>query len=140
MRHPVAKLCVLICAGTLFLCCEDRAQAGFVVPDLESSAIAEPIALQSGSAGMEVPDDASDRFPEPQKAERDVPHAALASQSSSMSSNGSVTSASSAPVVAQIVDAPVASNGQLTAYLLAEPALQLPVPYLDGVFRPPKAQ
>lgn len=138
MKQTALKLAIYCFAGILFLCCGERAQAGFVVPALDSGMANDATALGAG-ASAERENDQAEQFPQPATAERREQQDAFASPSSNMSSNGSVTSGGGpAPAVAFLADAPIASNGRLTAYLLAEPALLLPVPFLDGVFRPPR--
>lgn len=55
------------------------------------------------------------------------------------SSMGGATSGRSplAPAFA-ITDAHSGTPGQIVAYLIAQPGVELPVPFLSGVFRPPR--
>ena len=56
-------------------------------------------------------------------------------------SSGMSTGVSSGPSVvppAVLGDAYDCSSGQLVTYLAAQPTLLLPIPFLDGVFRPPQ--
>jgi hypothetical protein len=56
--------------------------------------------------------------------------------SSSMGSSGSGSS-SVVPAFA-LVDTHSCSTGQIETYLIARPGVELPVPFLSGVFRPPR--
>jgi hypothetical protein len=61
-----------------------------------------------------------------------TPGSTMTGQGSSITSSGSSAPAAMVPATAD------SSPGSLLAYRLAKPGLALPVPFLDGVFRPPR--
>lgn len=134
LPYNLTRLCL---AGAVLLLCATSAQAGFVVPDLEESR------LESLEAGSAASSSSAPREDQPASPEfrRDVSNKALGTQSSNGNMSGQGTgpqTSGPAPSAATPPAIPNTGNGGLIAYLLQEPALLLPVPFLDGVFRPPR--
>lgn len=135
-RFSGYKLISLCAAGLFVLLCAPRAQAGFVSPEFET------VAQSSTSmAGATDGEEETPRVPEKDIDQILLNQVGLFSPGSG-SSAGNVNTvsqggASGSPAVADLLQSNV-SGGQLTAYLLSEADILLTVPFLDGVFRPPR--
>lgn len=96
--------------------------------------------MTAAPATDEREDESEQPRPNSPDQERIAPHVGLLGCSASMSGPSSLSSgnntAQSLPVILASDDD---STGNLRAYTLQESDLLLPVPFLDGVFRPPKS-
>lgn len=131
--HKLIGFCT---AGLLVLMSASVARAGFVSPNLELST----------HISKEKPGATIAKTPQTPKEKVDI---RLFSQDGYFSPNSNSTAGnvntgpqsgpSSCATVAGFMETGV-SGGILSAYLLAEPGIFLPAPFLDGVFRPPQSQ
>jgi hypothetical protein len=119
---------LLVFAGSL------EARAGFVLAGLEH---APPVrterSMRASAPGEPLP-------AAPLRLDRIVPNVVgHHTPGSTMSGQGSsITRGGSTAPVALLPMQAGSSTGDLLAYRLSEPGIALPVPFLDGVFRPPR--
>ena len=135
MRFSTRNLIGFPLAGILLLACTANAQAGFMLTELD-----DPASVQSTQRAMaSVPSEPQPSQPKQPTVERVVSEQFGLHSSGSMTGNSSSVSGggSSVPAAMLPTDADVTTR-DLLAYQLAEPGLSLPVPFLDGVFRPPR--
>ncbi len=138
VRSIAANSMIGLCtAGMLFLLSASDAKADFVTPRFD---LASP-SFSNGMSGAAEGQEPAERIPH----ERIDYYLQL--EVDGLFSPGSTTGASStashggscgSPPAAEVITQSNVSGRQLIAYLLSEPCLNLPVPFLDGVFRPPR--
>jgi hypothetical protein len=65
-------------------------------------------------------------------------NAALPWDASSSNMDPGASGSSSVVSAFALIDTDLCSTGQIVTYLIAQPGVELPIPFLSGVFRPPR--
>ena len=135
MTPRIRFTCIALLAGVA-LSSADAARAAVLLPDLEAVLANDDSHDQAAGARSTaplVPTDAPDHSP------NWIEQALVALPSSPASMAGNSTSvAGSAPASATLAAVVRVDGALLVDYLSRETRLRLPVPFLSGVFRPPR--
>lgn len=105
-----------------------------------------PVNLDAGAARIDVFESAGEAVPLTDLPQEDsslskllLEFGLLAVPLDSSGGMGSTGSGPSSVPPFVLADTHECSSGQVVAYLVDQPQLRVPIPFLDGVFRPPRA-
>lgn len=127
--------CLALLAGVA-LSSADAASAAVVLPDLETILASDGSSHRSAGAQSKKPLTPSD-VPDPSPNWFEQVLAALPTSPASMT-GGATSAAGSAPIPATLAPIVHVDGALLVDSLARESRLRLPVPFLSGVFRPPR--
>lgn len=136
LMAPLTKRVVGVVSVLLLTVCAQSASAGLIPVWLEEDRIsAGPVVSTCGSF---TTDESPHRDPGRSPPLPDLAVVALPWEAPSTGTSAGVSSTAQVVAAFAFVDTAICASEGIVAYLAEHPDLKVPVPFLDGIFRPPR--